>query len=409
MSGLKTQCSIQQGRVIGGLRQSPMSGSALQGNMLTASVIYSNSTLIKRHNGISNNIFTDGCSNASQADCDAVFGTPYATPYDFFVVRDIKYSQQVDHFNDNEGNTYNGVMTAVNNIPYSSGYPAFLSESIVGYVSYIIPSGSHAYFNNDVGSNIVPGDLGAMVTNWTNTTTTYYNGQHTDPFTPTHAKALKLYNLDPALYPNNYAFREFTSDVSGEIDFSSYYTTAKADFLAITWNSGSSAFSCHYNEPFGFGIDLTSFDYVGNDLSFHTSNVAGFPSAPFGIGAVNGWMNSGAGISMCRGLAFNSSGVDQAYWIGHKRVTAGGDSFFSGIRTVPSGVTFTVSQTDFVSAGIIRPNGIIGIGQEIDLPFPTTNPFPYINLGNTIVTQDYYFVIIGQNIRGLGTITGVTT
>jgi len=389
----------------------------LNGNGLTSSaIIYTNSSLTKRlngiHNGIPGNVY--GFDNDPSTDASAAFGLPKATPADYYPIATDAYSQQVDNFDDNEGNTYTGVMTVVNNLPYSSGYPSRLNASGIA----IIPSGSHAYFNNDQGNNIVPGDLGAMSQNFSYMDENLSNGQVVPAMTLTSLSSVKVYNNGQP-YPNDFAFRMFTSTLSGVIDFGPYYDTAKADFLGITWHSGSTAFSCNYNEPFGFGTDLTSFNYAANNLAFNIFTSSGTPAPAFGNQRIaNGWIYGGNGLTLNRGLAINQTGAPQGYWIGRKRdyasvqSLANAGSGFYETRLINAGVTYTVSQIDLIQTGTIENGKTIGIGCDIELPWPSSNPFPYINSGNNIVISDYYFAIIGRRIPSgslFVPVTAVTT
>jgi hypothetical protein len=404
--GMKVQCSIVESQ-LHNMTESPMSGSALQGNAITASVTYTNSGCTKYLNGIRNNIPQDNyiLSNVPK-DTIPVFSLPRATPAAYFPLIYDQYANQTDHFDDNEGNTYDGLMTVVGGLPYSSGYPQSLVSSGYGLVG----SGSYPYFNNDQGTNIVSGWTGYSNLSGT---ASMFNGQTVPPYTTT-----QLWSSNGYADATDTHLRIFSSTVTSLIDHSPEYAASKASFLGITWTSGSPVrFGASFNEPNGWGTDLSAFPYSTYDGAMITSSFTTVAGPAFTTEkCINGWYLKAGSIVINRGMAINTSGCDQIYWIGRRQATYNVTTVVnpSGsyeVRLVNAGVTYTVSQTDFVSSGIIKNNQVIAIGGDIDFPFPTTNPFPYITLGNAPVIQDYYFVVIGSNppLGEFKTVTSVTT
>ena len=82
----------------------------------------------------------------------------------------------------------------------------------------------------------------------------------------------------------------------------------------------------------------------------------------------------------------------------------------------------TVYILDLISVGMIAVNKVIGYNQtaldaqNVDLPFPSSVPFPLTNINNAALVGECYFAIIGDepstwaaaNGLSFGTTTSVT-
>jgi len=145
-------------------------------------------------------------------------------------------------------------------------------------------------------------------------------------------------------------------------------------------------------------IDTSSY---AAKLALLNSHGTTYDTAPFGDGLngaspnpadnANGWnFISSAAFQVLLGFAKNTTGVDQPYFIARLQ-----NGQFGG--AVPQGVTVTQNILTLVTTGIIHPNQVIASNGDINLPFPTSSPFEYANIGNAMRTCDRYFAVIGQD------------
>ena len=140
--------------------------------------------------------------------------------------------------------------------------------------------------------------------------------------------------------------------------------------------------------------------------------------------AQNGWqIGGGFTYTVDCGLAKNTTGVVQPYFIARQQSTssAASPAFVNSSGNLagwPSGVVVTVYTLALISAGYIEPNQVIGLGQDINLPFPPDPTQPFAELGNQSLTGDLYYAVIGQdpanwaklvNNLVFGTTTGLST
>jgi hypothetical protein len=128
-----------------------------------------------------------------------------------------------------------------------------------------------------------------------------------------------------------------------------------------------------------------------------------FPAGAYSIyGATNYWNcyhlgeYATADMSLGRGLAKNTTGSPQPYFIARQQLyfppTPGWAAPVGGVETLVSITGLTYSE---INAGIILPNQVIGLGQDINLPFPNTSFYPVTSRGNSVLCADMYFALIG--------------
>ena len=314
-----------------------------------------------------------------------------ASNFDFINSYSKNYSLQTDYFDDNQGHTYTGLTSIFQNVPNSSGYPASIDSSTY---PQLVPTGSKLWWNNGLWQAVVSVPNDPFDPNFFSAP-----GSGGIPIQQTFAGATLVSIASSKIYfpaSGSSAYYTLTTTISGEIDYSVYYDAVKTDSLAITWNWGDSVWSGSYKENLTWNNDLTGINLAQYDHSFIKTNVSGNGAGLLGFNCVNGWQNSN-GIFLYRGMAKNNSGVSQPYYIGRYRFCSSlVPSVQFGQRFIPAGVVTTTRKVELVSSGTILNGKVIGIGQDIDLPFPTTNPYPYAELGNNAVIGDFYFAVIGS-------------
>lgn len=222
-----------------------------------------------------------------------------------------------------------------------------------------------------------------------------------------------------------------TSELSDPADYSGTYSSVLAAMSAQTLNWSTAAFSVYFNDPniWRANPDVSSCTNPPYDGSVLVSKTVGSsPVSP--APCVNGWIGgvgNAGNPSVYFGLAKNTTGLPQLYFICHYRgatrdYTGSGGTGYTGVggtgypSPFPAGVPFTKYILELISVGFILNNQVIGIGQDIDFPYPSSNPGSFINLGNVLCGADFYFAVIGQDVgtwaaaNGLqfGTITGLT-
>lgn len=139
--------------------------------------------------------------------------------------------------------------------------------------------------------------------------------------------------------------------------------------------------------------------FSGQPFTHRGGTIPGMPvGAGIFFGVSNGWTFGGgpSGIVRWRGRLLLPAGQPKAsYFIGRFREALIASSGID-IRGKPR--PQQKSQVDILSAGIIHPGQVIGLGQDIGLPDPGAATFggglgPD---GNPIIT-DFYFAVVGQS------------
>lgn len=386
----------------------------LQGNQANGTVSYKNSTILKRCNGITPIPVT----SYDNKFIGPIPDYPFPTNYDLLLKFNTLYQIETDVYKDSFGNTYTGISSIdlAHNCPTSSGYPSGFTDLVLGgsfgeqfYISGGAPTGSSQIFAPNVRSvQYSPGSIGnagpGQVISNDPAILEFALFYDTPASVPVAALNWNIGSAWTAIYFNNdgtNASTVVTSTITGPLDFSPYYTTAKNDLLSQAWNWGINPFALSYNEPTGGAVPaLPPSSY---DLSLRSSAGSGGSILnPFPC--VNGWTiflnaSSEINITLSTGLAKNTTNSPQPYFIGRVRVC---NFIPNAPGPVVSGVTTTLQVLEMVSSGIIQPNQVIGIGQDIALPFPSSNPFPFIELGNNVVIGEAYFAVIGQDPNSFG-------
>lgn len=193
-----------------------------------------------------------------------------------------------------------------------------------------------------------------------------------------------------------YKNRIYPWNFDGSVDTSSFNTSPPREFA----NGYDAAvyyfqlFSSVYGNDYAAqkaALLASGFDWASGGFSV----TVGFPSFP----CVNGWgpiPSAAPLVPLCLGLAKNSSGSGQPYFIARYRQAQ--KSLYSTDghgRIYPAGITLTRFILEVISSGTIADGLVIGTGADIDLPFPTTFLTDYNDLGNSLQECDYYFPIIG--------------
>ncbi len=391
MSMMNVQCSVCESQLLHPI-ESVIAGSALMGNAVEIAPTYRLSKSARMVYGLDN--FTGFILIfSSPSSFSGYLGVPYSTPFDYYMACGRSYQTRTDTIANATGSAWVGSQSWSGDIPHSTGYPSGYNYTYTGgYIDpQATPTGSASPFGVDPA---VPSAY----------TSGGWQADSTYGFSPTSTLKSWAHAIGTDHYED---IHSVLSDVS---DFSSQFSSAKSDILGVSWTWASgNCFSGTYNQPISFPSDITGVDFSGYDFSFSTTTSASSYGPVFGYGCVNGWS---VGIpygqmTFYRGLAKNTTGYQQAYYIGRYRETIG----LENSPLVNSGVTVTVKQIDLISCGIILPDQVIGIGADIDLPFPDSHGFPETEFGRSVLSTDFYFAVIGSNPPSdyFKTYTSVTT
>lgn len=169
-------------------------------------------------------------------------------------------------------------------------------------------------------------------------------------------------------------------------------------------NSGS-YLSPNYGAPLNNYPYSTMYEYViGQVWQFTVDPMPEYNALKSSIVSYPSWGDIGAAASPARNgwvcakfirtfivgvsLAKNTTGVDQPYFIARVRI----GSYISAYPYINAGVSTLYQSVLLDSSGIIHPNEVIGMGQDIEIPFP---PDPTENYGNNFIHEDNYYAVIG--------------
>lgn len=381
-AGMLVQCSILESPVKN-LKESQV--KALNGNQLlgapTAS--YKNAVMYRNMNGLGNpfsHFYIDvGYSYTSSATTPFEWIRDYMSP-SYESIADV-YTQGVSSYSGNCG------ISGAAYYPFVTGYPASFDGS-----------------GNPVGTGTIWGAMPSIT------------------YGPVASNNFAIDSID---YKASGSV-VLTQTLSNLVDVASYFSELKTDIFSQTWDWSVTEWTKSYNSPsVSSGLDIST---LSPSSSYDDSIQAGSFSSlmlPFSRSAFaqTGWFYyypSGGILVWSSGLAKNTTGVTQGYFIARYQSIqlSGGSPAFQGTapNAFPSGVTYTKYILTLESTGVIQPNQVIGKGQDIDLPVPSTDAAPLYDMGNSPRLRDYYFAVIGEDpstwaaANGLvfGTNTGVT-
>ena len=201
---------------------------------------------------------------------------------------------------------------------------------------------------------------------------------------------------------------------SGAVDLVGIFNSCKSDFFGRAFsNTWSTAFvNIYYKDCVATnGMDASTVSPSTYDSSIQTSGPVGTSvSLPSGIAAACGWAissgaaGSGGGLVIFRGQAMLDGSISQPYntpfFIGRSRKMspnqplwdANGNSI-SWPNPYPTG-SLSLLRSGMMNPGDIIANESTGI---FNLPFPANGPFPISSYADSPITQDMYFVVIGQD------------
>lgn len=156
--------------------------------------------------------------------------------------------------------------------------------------------------------------------------------------------------------------------------------------FATNWNNGFS--SPDVAAKFAVAAGAIFVDYTWGTISAST------------VPAANGWNisldNAQYGGGAFAGMAKNTTGVVLPYFILFHKAGFGLASSSSPEYILPGVTTFTYELSLFAS-GYILPSKVIGAGCDIDLPYPSDNPWPLLSDNNNAIQTEAYYAIIGQD------------
>jgi hypothetical protein len=177
-----------------------------------------------------------------------------------------------------------------------------------------------------------------------------------------------------------------------------------------TFDLGAFTADC-YDAIFGPG-----YTFATAPFSIRGTN-ASWPFSDFGGAIGNGWFYNGSTTPAANcnlAMAKNNESFILPYFIAEIQSGYGWTNVGDN-PVVNVGTSYISTIVTILSQGFIEPGLVIGTGQDIDLPFPTTTPGQA--LGNTIMGADLIVPVIGLNVgvwlramgQKLGTSHGTTS
>jgi len=445
VNGLKVQCSISES-FTKNLTESPMSGSALSGNQLTASILSRFTNGVRIINGFTS--FFSGYENvgtANQIDVNG-FWIPDATNTTGKVADSFGYSssyyipsssvaptsstmydltvEQTSYYKTRKDNFYwNGINFSSHTdvgLPDSgspvydyttNSYPQTYSGSSATVLNYPTVNGYPTSFDPIDGTSSI----------WSLEPPPMYNqffqGLQQDIHSRTNmvngvfASSIGVYYIPLVGYVD--------VNLSNPIDLAVEYNRVKDNTIARgfpTAFTSSTGFGVSYNTlPSYYGDTITAASSASYNDALVSGSTNSYTAPLANINAYNGWTISNNFINPVSSVAGNIT-IKTA--IGQSKVSGSGSpdqNYFIGLVTdsthpqtwnvtgslISFGGSHFARRIDFISSGVLTVNQVIGynasISGGIDLPFPTDGPFPIINESGTGVYRKHYFAVIGQD------------
>ena len=200
------------------------------------------------------------------------------------------------------------------------------------------------------------------------------------------------------------------------------YSTPAAALLAKTTEWTSSGGGTDFST---WASDWAAFQAAGYTFATMPYNEGILSPGPPGNGAQcgQGWtigdqLLIAAGTVV--GMAKNNTASSLPYFIIRSQTGFGiiGTDIGNARPICDSGVTYTESINTIYGVGILLAGQVIGWGQDVNLPFPDTDPSDFTDIGNTILVEDIYIPVIGidpgiwfnhySGVGPQGTLTTVT-
>lgn len=173
-----------------------------------------------------------------------------------------------------------------------------------------------------------------------------------------------------------------------------------------------------YNTPYATNFDYYTAGYsmVPNPAGTYTTLFNDTPipiwgTIPSSSLAFTGWSsstvspNASMQFTVSYGLAKNTTSSTLTYFIARLQ---SGQVLATSPTFIDAGVTTLSYILTLESQGIVFPGKVIGFGQDINLPYPSTNPSTPNEIINNFVRQDIYYAVIGQTPTAWAASQGLT-
>lgn len=404
MALMKTQCAVLPTKVKGGAAGSKC--RALTGNALNPPIEYKTSIGTR---------ITRGITKPRDEVGTAVPTVPYFASssislHDYQIISETLYGQydmtadysQIAPFTSppitptgwTNQSTCDSIHLGFSGVYYNS-WPSYTGDSSGApvWAAYNLGAGQPLSFNMAIGPNVGQPQLS--------------QSSYTDGW-------WYAFGFDPS--SGNLLISNVHVAVTNPCDYSGDFSTVVSDTLGQTWNWNLGRFDLGYSQApssyTGNGVGLGSYtasNYTGA-MGKTTQSVATTNSISNDyFGCRNGWNAITGKITAWRGIAKNTQARPMPYFIGRCRqgqLLGGGFGGYDA-SAVSSG-SYTYQIIELIDSGMIPSGSVISYNAtapDINFPFPTTTGFPRVDLGNNILTTDFYFAIIGAGMPTIGTFT----